>query len=56
MRDLTIENLSTDIYASAVVIKTQGGKRLAMIGTVTRKLLKQFDIDNAVYFADINWI
>ena len=27
MRDLTIENLSTDIYASAVVIKTQGGKR-----------------------------
>ena len=56
MRDLTIENLSTDIYASAVVIKTQGGKRLAMIGIVTRKLLKQFDIDNAVYFADINWI
>ena len=56
MRELTIENLSTDIYASAVVIKTQGGKRLAMIGTVTRKLLKQFDIDNAVYFADINWI
>lgn len=56
MRDLTIENLSTDIYASAIVIKTQGGKRLAMIGTVTRKLLKLFDIDNAVYFADINWI
>ena len=56
MRDLTIENLSTDIYASAIAIKTQGGKRLAMIGTVTRKLLKLFDIDNAVYFADINWI
>ena len=56
MRDLAIENLNTDIYASAIVIKTQGGKRLAMIGSVTRKLLKQFDIDNAVYFADINWI
>ena len=56
LRDLTIENLSTDIFASAVVIKTQGGKRLAMIGSVTRKLLKLFDIDNAVYFADINWI
>ena len=56
MRDLTIENLSTDIYASAIVIKTQGGKRLAMLGSVTRKILKQFDIDNAVYFADINWI
>jgi len=56
MRDLAIENLNTDIYASAIVIKTQGGKRLAMIGSVTRKILKQFDIDNAVYFADINWI
>jgi phenylalanyl-tRNA synthetase beta chain len=56
MRDLAIENLSTDIYASAIVIKTQGGKRLAMIGSVTRKILKQFDIDNAVYFADINWV
>ena len=56
MRDLAIENLSADIYASAIVIKTQGGKRLAMLGSVTRKILKQFDIDNAVYFADINWI
>ncbi|MBO7417438.1 MAG: phenylalanine--tRNA ligase subunit beta [Bacteroidaceae bacterium] len=56
MRDLNIENLKTDIYASAIVIKTHGGKRLAMIGSVTRKILKQFDIDNAVYYADINWI
>ena len=56
MRDLVLENLKTDIYASAIVIKTQGGKRLAMIGSVTRKILKQFDIDNSVYYADINWI
>lgn len=56
MRDLVVENLKTDIYASAIVIKTQGGKRLAMIGSVTRKILKQFDIDNSVYYADINWI
>ncbi len=56
MRDLAVENLKTDIYASAIVIKTQGGKRLAMIGSVTRKILKQFDIDNSVYYADINWI
>ena len=56
VRDLAIENLSADIYASAIVVKTHGGKRLAMIGSVTRKVLKQFDIDNDVYFADINWI
>ncbi|MCR4765411.1 MAG: phenylalanine--tRNA ligase subunit beta [Bacteroidaceae bacterium] len=56
MRDLSIENLNTDIFASAIVIKTHGGKRLALMGLITRKILKQFDIDNAVYFADINWI
>ncbi|MBO7601805.1 MAG: phenylalanine--tRNA ligase subunit beta [Bacteroidaceae bacterium] len=56
MRDVAIENLNTDIYASAIVFKTQGGKRLAMLGSVARKILKQFDIDNAVFFADINWI
>lgn len=56
MRNLVVENMNADIFASAIVIKTQGGKRLAIIGSVTRKILKQFDIDNAVYFADINWI
>ena len=56
MRDLTMENLNADIFASAIVIKSHGGKRLAIIGSVTRKLLKMFDIDNAVYYADINWI
>ncbi|MBQ8009442.1 MAG: phenylalanine--tRNA ligase subunit beta [Bacteroidaceae bacterium] len=56
MRNLVVENMNADIFASAIVIKTQGGKRLAIIGSVTRKILKLFDIDNAVYFADINWI
>ena len=33
----------------------KGGKRLATFGVVTRKLLKAFDIDNEVYYADLNW-
>lgn len=32
-----------------------GGKRLATFGIVTKKLLKAFDIDNEVYYADFNW-
>lgn len=31
------------------------GKQIAVIGDVNSKLLKQFDIDTDVFFADINW-
>ena len=48
-------NLTDDIFAAALSINTKGGKRLASFGIVTKKLLKAFDIDNEVYFADLNW-
>ena len=55
MRDLVVGNLSDDIYVAALSVNTRGGKRLATLGVVTRKLLKAFDIDNEVYYADLNW-
>ena len=55
MHDLVVGNLTDDIYAAALSVQTRGGKRLATFGVVTRKLLKAFDIDNEVYYADLNW-
>ena len=55
MRDLVVGNLTDDIYATALSVQTRGGKRLATFGVVTKKLLKVFDINNAVYYADFNW-
>ena len=55
MHNLVVGNLSDDIYAAALSVQTRGGKRLATFGVVTRKILKAFDIDNEVYFADLNW-
>ena len=55
LRDLVVGNLSNDIFATALGIYTRGGKQLAAFGVVTRKLLKAFDIDNEVYYADLNW-
>lgn len=55
LRDLVVGNLSNDIFATALGIYTRGGKQLAAFGVVTRKLLKTFDIDNEVYYADLNW-
>ncbi|MBP9507107.1 MAG: phenylalanine--tRNA ligase subunit beta [Bacteroides sp.] len=55
LNNLVVGNLSNDIYAAALSVSTKGGKRLAEFGVVTKKLLKAFDIDNEVYFADLNW-
>lgn len=52
---LTVEHVADDIYASALALQTRGGKRLAVLGIVKKKLLKAFDIDQEVYYADLNW-
>jgi phenylalanyl-tRNA synthetase beta chain len=52
---VVIETMSNDLFATALNIQTRGGKTLATIGVVTKKILKAMDIDNEVYYADINW-
>lgn len=53
--DWVVGNLTDDVFAAALSIHTKGGKRLASFGVVAKKLLKAFDLDNEVYFADLNW-
>ena len=55
MHSLVVGNLSDDIYSTALTVNTKGGKRLATFGVVTKKMLKAFDVDNEVYYADLNW-
>ena len=55
LHNLIVGNLTDDIFATALSVHTKGGKRLASFGVVTKKLLKAFDIDNEVYYADLNW-
>ena len=55
MHDLVIGNLADDIYAAALSVNTRGGKRLATFGVVARKILKAFDIEGDVFYADLNW-
>lgn len=55
MRGLVVGVLTDDVFATALSVQTRGGKRLATFGVVTKKILKAFDIDNEVYFADLNW-
>ncbi len=55
LHKLVIGNLTDNIFSSALSVYTQGGKRLAAFGVVAKKQLKAFDIDNEVYYADLNW-
>lgn len=48
-------NLANDIYSTAISVHTRGGKLLATFGILTKKIQKAFDIDNEVYYAEINW-
>ena len=47
--------LANDVFANAITIHTRGGKLLATIGIITKKLQRKFDIDNEVYYAELNW-
>ena len=47
--------LANDIFAHALTVHTRGGKLLATLGVVTKKLQRKFDLDNEVYYAEINW-
>jgi len=55
LRNLVVGNLTDDLFSAALSVNTKGGKRLAAFGVVTKKQLKAFDIDNEVYYADLNW-
>ena len=43
------------LYADGLIVSAQNGKRLGCLTIVSRELRKQFDIDNPVFFADLDW-
>ena len=52
--DLESEAAPADLFAEGLTYKL-GGKRLAVMGTVAKALLKQFDIKQPVFVAEIDW-
>ena len=53
--NLVFGNLQDDIYSVAISVHTRGGKLIGTFGVVCKKLLKAFDIDTDVFYADLNW-
>ena len=54
-RQLVVGNLKNDLFSAALTFHTRGGKLLATVGVVTKKVLKAFDIAAEVYYADLCW-
>ena len=53
---LTVRKKSENpIFAAGLTIENRGGKVLCEMGVLTKKLQKQFGIDNTVYYAEMNW-
>ena len=43
------------IFSAGMTIENRGGKQLIEMGILTKKLQKQFGLDNPVYYAELNW-
>ena len=53
---MTIRKKSENpVFAAGITIENRGGKVLAELGILTKKLQKQFSLDNPVYYAELNW-
>ena len=45
----------SDLFDKSLEIRNRGGKTLVQMGVVALKQLKRFDIEQPVYYADLNW-
>ena len=43
------------VFAAGLLIENRGGKKLIEMGILSKKTLKQFDLQQPVYFAELNW-
>ena len=55
LQTLNYEPLNSELCSDGMAIKAPNGKLIGYMGVVNSKLLKAFDIDNPVYYADLDW-
>lgn len=51
----TLEPFHNELFADGLLLKAQNGKQLGYMAVVDKRLAKQFDIDVAVFYADLDW-
>lgn len=55
-KGLLVERKSdNDVFTAGMVIENRGGKRLVEMGIVSKSVLKAADIEQPVYYAELDW-
>lgn len=54
-RAIAIEQFKSDIYSAALRYSHRSGQQLATLGIVSRKLLKMTDVEQDVFYAELDW-
>ncbi len=54
-RDLTVEQYEDETLNPALRYSNRGGKVIAVMGVVDEALASKFDVDQPVYYAQVNW-
>ncbi len=54
-RQYVVKNSEWDVFAEGQVIETRDGKKLGEMGILSKALLKKFDLQQPVFFAELNW-
>lgn len=52
---LVVKESDNNIFDKGLAYENRGGKVIAELGIVSHKILKKFDIEQKVYYADIDW-
>lgn len=50
-----LQPLHNELYDDGLIILAPNGKQIGLMAIVAKKQLKAFDIDNPVYYADLDW-
>ena len=52
---VTTKKSQNPVFSSALQMDSRGGKMLVEMGIISKELLKQFDLQQPVFFAQLNW-
>nr|MCR4995312.1 phenylalanine--tRNA ligase subunit beta [Bacteroidales bacterium] len=52
---LVFKEGNNDIFSKSILVENRGGKMIAQMGIVAKRLQTAFDIPAEVYYADISW-
>ena len=55
LRKLIVSEYDNDIFSEALSVYSGRGNKLAVYGTIHPKIGKKIDIDQEVFYADLNW-